>query len=77
MKFEENLKKLEDVVRKMESGKLSLDDMIASFEQGRALVETCQKDLESIRLRIEKVTAAGVTEVPIVTNAGGETDVDL
>ena len=62
MKFEDNLKRLEALVAKMESGALDLDAMIASFEEGRALVSECQKDLESIRLRIEKVTKAGTVE---------------
>jgi exodeoxyribonuclease VII small subunit len=62
MKFEDNLKKLEELVGKMESGQLNLDDMIASFEEGRKLVDVCQKDLESIRQRIEKVTKSGAIE---------------
>lgn len=59
MKFEDNLKKLEGLVAQMESGAINLDDMIKAFEEGRALVATCQKDLESIRQRIEKVTKSG------------------
>ena len=59
MKFEANLKKLETLVAKMEGGELNLDEMIKAFEEGRALVKTCQDDLESIRLKIEKVTKAG------------------
>lgn len=62
MKFEDNLKKLEELVGKMESGGLDLDAMIGSFEEGRRLVDVCQKDLESIRLRIEKVTKSGSVE---------------
>ncbi len=62
MKFEDNLKKLEGLVGKMESGELNLDDMIKSFEEGRKLVAECQKDLESIRQRIEKVTKDGTIE---------------
>ena len=65
MKFEENLKTLEDLVAKMESGALSLDEMIRSFEEGRKLVETCSSELESIRRRIEKVTASGVEEMAL------------
>ncbi len=64
MQFEDNLKKLEGLVAKMESGALNLDDMIKAFEEGRALVATCQKDLESIRQRIEKVTKGG-TSAPL------------
>lgn len=62
MKFEDNLKKLEELVAKMESGGLDLDTMIKSFEEGRKLVDVCQKDLESIKLRIEKVTKSGSVE---------------
>ena len=78
MKFEDNLKSLEELVRRMESGELKLDEMIAAFEKGRALVKQCQGDLESIRLRIEKVTASGaVEEVPVVKNASGQDDIAL
>ena len=59
MKFEDNIKKLEGLVAKMESGEMGLDDMIKAFEEGRKLVTECQKDLESIRQRIEKVTKDG------------------
>ena len=62
MNFEDNLKKLEQLVGKMESGDMKLDDMIKAFEEGRKLVDTCQKDLESIRQRIEKVTKSGAVE---------------
>ena len=62
MKFEDNLRRLEALVAGMETGELDLDAMIKSFEEGRALVETCQKELEAIRLRIEKVTKTGATE---------------
>ena len=62
MKFEDNLKTLEGLVAKMESGEMNLDEMIKAFEEGRKLVTECQKDLESIRQRIEKVTKSGTTE---------------
>ena len=64
MKFEDNLKKLEGLVGKMESGELNLDEMIKAFEEGRKLVTERQKDLDSIRQRIEKVTKEGTT-VPL------------
>ncbi len=77
MTFEDNLKKLENLVRKMESGELKLDEMIRAFEEGRTLVKACRDDLESIRLRIEKVTASGTEPVSVVKNAGGEPDIAL
>ena len=62
MKFEDNLKKLEGLVGKMESGEMNLDEMINAFEDGRKLVGECQAELESIRQRIEKVTKGGTVE---------------
>ncbi len=62
MKFEDNIKALEALVAKMESGEMNLDDMIKAFEDGRALVAACEKELEAIRLRIEKVTKTGEAE---------------
>jgi exodeoxyribonuclease VII small subunit len=65
MKFEDSLAKLEDLVRNMESGEMKLDEMIKAFDEGRKLADDCQKELESIRLRIEKVTAGGVEQVAV------------
>ena len=62
MKFEDNLKRLEGLVGKMESGEMNLDEMIKAFEEGRKLVTECQRDLDSIRQRIEKVTKDGSVE---------------
>ena len=62
MKFEDNLKQLETLVGRMESGEMKLDEMITAFEEGRKLVAECQKDLDSIRQRIEKVTSSGAIE---------------
>ena len=62
MKFEDNLKKLESLVAKMESGELNLDEMIKSFEEGQVLVKTCQSELDAIKLKIEKVTKQGAVE---------------
>ena len=77
MKFEENLKTLEDLVRRMQSGEMPLDDMIMAFEKGRELVAKCQAELEAIRLKIDKVTASGVAPVEVVETPAGEPDVKL
>lgn len=62
MKFEEALKTLEALVDRMEAGGLSLDETIKCYEEGRKLVETCQKELKSVQARIEKVTKSGEVE---------------
>ncbi len=63
LKFEDALARLERIVAEMEGGDLPLDDMLQRFEEGRKLVQFCSAELESIRQRIEKVTA---TEPPQV-----------
>ncbi len=62
MTFEEKMTKLEALAKKMESGELKLDEMIKAFEEGRTLSADCQKELEAIRLKIEKITKAGTVE---------------
>ena len=61
--FEQSLARLERIVSEMEGGELSLGDMLKKSEEGRKLVQYCTSELESIRQRIEKVTA---TEPPQV-----------
>lgn len=56
--FEASLRKLEALVGEMESGTLSLDEMMKRFEEGRSLVAFCTSELDAIRQRIEKVVSA-------------------
>ena len=50
--FEENLKELETVVRSLESGNVSLDEMLGLFERGVALTKECTKQLDSTEQKI-------------------------
>ena len=45
--FESSLKKLEQIVAKLEDGDISLEDSVKSFEEGIGLVKECQKQLSS------------------------------
>lgn len=45
MEFEKKLKRLEDIVEKMESGDLSLDDSMQLFEEGVKMSRECQSQL--------------------------------
>jgi len=44
--FEKSLGRLEEVVRRLESPQLSLDDAMKLFEEGVELSRECQKQLE-------------------------------
>jgi exodeoxyribonuclease VII small subunit len=51
--FEKTLARLEEVVRKLESPQLSLDDAMKLFEEGVALSRECQKQLEEAEGKVE------------------------
>ncbi|GEM_PF-114167 len=52
-KFETSLKKLEEVVRKLEGGSLSLDDSIKAFEEGVKHAAFCAKKLDEAERKVE------------------------
>ena len=51
--FERSLARLEEVVRKLESPQLSLDEAMKLFEEGVGLSRECQKQLEEAEGRVE------------------------
>ncbi len=57
MSFEDALRALEDVVRRLESGDVPLDDSITLYERGEALRKHCQARLDAAQARIEKIVA--------------------
>jgi exodeoxyribonuclease VII small subunit len=52
-KFEEALKKLEELVKNMESGDLTLDDSLKAFEEGIRLIRFCTGKLDETERRVE------------------------
>jgi exodeoxyribonuclease VII small subunit len=51
--FESALKRLEDIVKKLESGDLSLDSALELFEDGIKLSRFCHTKLEQAERRVE------------------------
>lgn len=51
--FEENLAALEDIVTRMESGELSLEESLKQFEQGIALTRSCQESLAAAEQKVQ------------------------
>ena len=69
MTFEEALASLEKIVDKMDSGELSLDAALASFEEAIKLVKYCNAELEAAEQRVRLLTKHGdgsVTDMPFV-----------
>jgi exodeoxyribonuclease VII small subunit len=57
LSFEDALRALEDVVRRLESGDVPLDESISLYERGEALRAHCQGRLDAAQARIEKIVA--------------------
>ncbi len=57
LSFEEALKALEDIVRKLESGEVPLDATMDLYERGEALRNHCQARLDAAQMRIDKIVS--------------------
>ncbi len=57
--FDEAIKQLEEVVKQLESGQLSLEKSVELYESGMRLSVYCDMKLKQAELKIEKVTQSG------------------
>ncbi|MBQ2654555.1 MAG: exodeoxyribonuclease VII small subunit [Methanobrevibacter sp.] len=55
LSFEESLEKLEEIVNKLESGDVPLDDAIDEFNNAMQLVKICEKKLSAAEESIAKI----------------------
>lgn len=75
--FEASFKKLQEVVRLLSEGNLSLQESLAAFEEGMSLAERCSSLLEQAELRVkqvsEKASRAGASSLagPLEIVRGG------
>jgi len=57
--FEQQLASLEGLVNSLESGELSLEDSLKSFEQGIKVARDCQAALKSAEQKVEVLMRQG------------------
>lgn len=62
LSFEKAYEELENIVAKLESGELSLEDSVEWFERGQRLSAHCQKILDEAELRVNKLNDDGEIE---------------
>lgn len=55
--FEENMERLEQIVRAMEKGDVALEESLKLFQEGTSLVQACTKLLDEAELQVTKITA--------------------
>lgn len=56
--FEENMQRLEQIVRAMERGDVALEESLKLFQEGTELVRSCGKLLDEAELQVKKITTA-------------------
>lgn len=56
LNFEASLKRLDEIVKLLESGECSLDDSFKLFEEGTTLSKECYKTLETAKQKISEFT---------------------
>ena len=55
MTYEEAVKRLEEIVRRLENGEIPLEESLSSFQEGIALSRYCRKKLAEIEYRVESL----------------------
>ena len=53
--FEENMQRLEQIVRAMERGEVPLEESLILFQEGTELVRVCSKLLDDAQLQVKKI----------------------
>ncbi len=61
--FEDALKRLEDIVNRLESGDISLDESLKIFEEGVRLSRFCSKKLDEAEKRVQILLKDGEGKV--------------
>lgn len=56
LQFEQSLNELESLVEKLETGELSLEESLQTFERGVRLSRICQRALDAAEQRVERLS---------------------
>ena len=56
LSFERAIEELESIVRRLEDGKVPLEESVAIYERGESLKRRCEDLLRQAEARVEKIT---------------------
>jgi exodeoxyribonuclease VII small subunit len=70
--FEEALELVEAIIEKVESGQIGLEESIAQYERGAALILRCRKILDRAEQRVQELTAQMGSRAASPESADGE-----
>lgn len=57
--FEDSLNRLDEIVRSLEKGDAALAESLKLFEEGAALIKSCQKQLDEAEQKVVKLRKSG------------------
>lgn len=72
--FESSFTRLEEVVRKLEEGGLTLDAASALFQEGMTLAKDCNELLSKAELKIERLKSNFAEQMSLVTEDDEDAD---
>ena len=73
MDFEKQIAELENIVRALEGGSISLDESLALFEKGVKLTKSCQKMLDEAEKKVSVLVGDGSGDMVEKDFTNGET----
>ena len=56
LSFEQSMARLDEIVRHLEKGDMPLNDSLALFEEGTALIRSCEKQLDEAEQKVVKLS---------------------
>ena len=54
MTYEKAMKRLEEIVKKIESGEMDIDSLAANLKEAKTLVEYCKEKLTKVEAEVNK-----------------------
>lgn len=52
MKFEDSIKRIDEIISALEDKDISLDDSIKYYKEGAKLIESCKKELDKAEMLV-------------------------
>lgn len=77
LKFEDAMKRLEEIVQGLESGDLTLEGSLKVFEEGMALIKFCSKKIEEVEKKVTLLVQENdgkIIQTPFMPHANEEED---
>lgn len=74
MDFEKRLNRLEEIVEKMESGELSLEDSLKLFEEGVKLSRECNVQLSEAEQKVKLLLGIDDDGQPVMSDFAAQTE---